>query len=393
MIKQIAILAASAICLTSAHALTIDDVLTQVKQNNSQLKAAEARLDAEQKSLKSSNNLPDPEVDGAYLFGKGPLADKWEIGVSQQIEWPGVYSARSSAADAFISALQHGYSAEQLEVLAQARSLCIDIVGYNQLLRFNQSVLDNLNRLYLTYNKALEHGEVSIIDVNKLKIERLLMQQKIDETTSLRTAAVAQLQGINGGVEISGAETLSAYATLPLLSLEQHLAQARTASPLLAKQNALATAQSKSVTAAARASLPSLSLGYRHVSEMGDHFNGIAMGVSLPVFSNRGKKSAARANAFAAEMDASLTQNTIESNIISCHRRALALKNQIGVYNSALTSTDNIAVLNKALNGGEMSLLTYLQELRYFVEAQAVMLTIENDYNKTLAQLWQYTMP
>ena len=392
MIKHIAILAA-ALVLSSAQAITIDDVLTQVKQNNTQLKAAGARLDADQKSLKSSNNLPDPEVGGAYLFGKGPLDDKWEIGISQQVEWPGVYSARSNAADAFINALQHGYSAEQLEVLNQARSLCIDIVGYNNLIQFNQGVLDNLNRLFDTYNKALAHGEVSIIDVNKLKIERLLMQQKIDEATSLRTAAVEQLKGINGGIDIAGAESLSTYAPLPLLSLEQHLTQARSSSPLLAKQNALVTAQSKNATATARQSLPSLSLGYRHVCEMGDHFNGISMGVSLPVFSNRGKKSAARASVFAAEMDASFTQNTIESNIITCHQRATALKNQIGVYDNALTSTDNIAVLNKALNGGEMSLLNYLQELRYFVEAQAVMLSLQNDYNKTLAQLWQYTMP
>ena len=392
MIKHIAILAA-ALVLSSAQAITIDDVLTQVKQNNTQLKAAGARLDADQKSLKSSNNLPDPEVGGAYLFGKGPLDDKWEIGISQQVEWPGVYSARSNAADALISALQHGYSAEQLEVLNQARSLCIDIVGYNNLIQFNQGVLNNLNRLFDTYNKALAHGEVSIIDVNKLKIERLLMQQKIDEATSLRTAAVEQLKGINGGIDIAGAESLSTYAPLPLLSLEQHLTQARSSSPLLAKQNALVAAQSKNATATARQSLPSLSLGYRHVCEMGDHFNGISMGVSLPVFSNRGKKSAARASVFAAEMDASFTQNTIESNIITCHQRATALKNQIGVYDNALTSTDNIAVLNKALNGGEMSLLNYLQELRYFVEAQAVMLSLQNDYNKTLAQLWQYTMP
>ena len=392
MIKHIAILAA-ALVLSSAQAITIDDVLTQVKQNNTQLKAAGARLDADQKSLKSSNNLPDPEVGGAYLFGKGPLDDKWEIGISQQVEWPGVYSARSNAADALISALQHGYSAEQLEVLNQARSPCIDIVGYNNLIQFNPGVLDNLNRLFDTYNKALAHGEVSIIDVNKLKIERLLMQQKIDEATSLRTAAVEQLKGINGGIDIAGAESINTYAPLPLLSLEQHLTQARSSSPLLAKQNALVTAQSKNATATARQSLPSLSLGYRHVCEMGDHFNGISMGVSLPVFSNRGKKSAARASVFAAEMDASFTQNTIESNIITCHQRATALKNQIGVYDNALTSTDNIAVLNKALNGGEMSLLNYLQELRYFVEAQAVMLSLQNDYNKTLAQLWQYTMP
>ena len=349
MIKHIAILAA-ALVLSSAQAITIDDVLTQVKQNNTQLKAAGARLDADQKSLKSSNNLPDPEVGGAYLFGKGPLDDKWEIGISQQVEWPGVYSARSNAADAFINALQHGYSAEQLEVLNQARSLCIDIVGYNNLIQFNQGVLDNLNRLFNTYNKALAHGEVSIIDVNKLKIERLLMQQKIDEATSLRTAAVEQLKGINGGIDIAGAESLSTYAPLPLLPLEQHLTQARSSSPLLAKQNALVAAQSKNATATARQSLPSLSLGYRHVCEMGDHFNGISMGVSLPVFSNRGKKSAARASVFAAEMDASFTKNALESNIATCHQRATALKNQIGVYDNALSSTDNIAVLNKALN-------------------------------------------
>ena len=49
-------------------------------------------------------------------------------------------------------------------------------------------------------------------------------------------------------------------------------------------------------------------------------------------------------------------------------------------------------ILNKALAGGQISLLTYLQEVRYFVEARAVMLEMESEYNQVLVNLNKYKM-
>ncbi|MGN0214862.1 MAG: TolC family protein [Muribaculaceae bacterium] len=386
------IIAALAASLSiNVQAITVDEVLNQIKSNNLQLKAASAQAAAETGMIKSSNNLDNPEVDGSYLFGKGPLADKWEVGISQQVEWPGVYKARADVNKSLCQAVAHGYSQQQLAVINEAYSLCLDIIGLNRQTDFCKSVQNNLNQLFDTYNKALQHGEVSIIDVNKLKIERVLVQQKIDEAVSLRSVAVKQLEGLNAGLSISGIEELNSYPAQPLLSLQTYIDVARNADPSLAEKNALLTANAKELNVAKAQSLPSFSLGYRHVNEMGDHFNGITMGVSLPVFANRGKKSAAKAQAFATEMAISEVDNALSSDIEANYRRANSLKAQIDVYESALNSVDNITVLDKALAGGQMSLLTYLQELRYFVEARGVLLDLERDFNKTLAELNKYS--
>ena len=53
------------------EANNIDYVLQQIKLNNTQLKALNAEIEAQTADIKSSNNLSDPTIDGAYLFGVG----------------------------------------------------------------------------------------------------------------------------------------------------------------------------------------------------------------------------------------------------------------------------------------------------------------------------------
>ena len=49
-------------------------------------------------------------------------------------------------------------------------------------------------------------------------------------------------------------------------------------------------------------------------------------------------------------------------------------------------------MLEKALSGGQISLLNYLLELRYFLEAQQTLLDLEFEYNSILAKLNKYSL-
>ena len=47
----------------------------------------------------------------------------------------------------------------------------------------------------------------------------------------------------------------------------------------------------------------------------------------------------------------------------------------------------NAALLKKALAGGQINLITYIQETNYFLEARAELLDLEYRYAKALATL------
>lgn len=386
------IIAATLAMANAANAITIEDVIANVKQNNKELKYTTAQIDAQASEIKTNNNLSNPVVEGGYLFGKGPAENKWEVGVSQEFEWPGLYSSRGAANKARVEAMKLGYSVKQLQLLTEAYGVCLDIISLNRQIEYEKNIQSNIDALYEKNMKAFEHGEVSVIGINKLKVERIGLQQKIDDCVLRRDALVKQLEGYNANMPLAGVESLNEYPAQQLVSLDEYLAEAKESAPEVMQYRADMAADEKDVKVAKMQGLPKFSLGYKHANEEGNSFNGATVGVSLPIFENRGKKKAAKAKAISSQLAYDNAVLALTNEVTTNYNKATTLGKQLAGYSEALDGVNNVEILNKALAGGQISLLTYLQEVRYFVEARAVMLEMESEYNQVLVNLNKYKM-
>ena len=373
------------------EANNIDYVLQQIKLNNTQLKALNAEIEAQTADIKSSNNLSDPTIDGAYLFGVGSIGDKWELGVSQEFDWPGIYSARGKVNKARIEALAQSYAQKQIEILSEARNICLEIICLNRRIKFENNILANLDSLYDKSLKGLEYGEISILDTNKLKIERLGVTQSIAGNKALLQAKIKQLEGLNGNIPLNDVASLSDYPEQQLYSLDEYLSQMKASDPQLRQISSEIEASNKQVSVTRMQNLPKFSLGYRHVNEIGDHFNGVGVGLSIPVFENRGKNKAAKAQAIASQLSFDDVISTRTAEITASHQKAVAVRQQLDGYRDALLKCNNIEILDKALYGGQISLINYLLELRYFIEAQNALIDLEFEYNTLITDLNKYS--
>ena len=373
------------------EANNIDYVLQQIKLNNTQLKALNAEIEAQTADIKSSNNLSDPTIDGAYLFGVGSIGDKWELGVSQEFDWPGIYSARGKVNKARIEALAQSYAQKQIQIFSEARNICLEIICLNRRIKFENNILANLDSLYDKSLKGLEYGEISILDTNKLKIERLGVTQSIAGNKALLQAKIKQLEGLNGNIPLNDVASLSDYPEQQLHSLDEYLSQMKASDPQLRQISSEIEASNKQVSVTRMQNLPKFSLGYRHVNEIGDHFNGVGVGLSIPVFENRGKNKAAKAQAIASQLSFDDVISTRTAEITASHQKAVAVRQQLDGYRDALLKCNNIEILDKALYGGQISLINYLLELRYFIEAQNALIDIEFEYNTLITDLNKYT--
>ena len=369
----------------------IDYVLQQIKLNNTQLKALNAEIEAQTADIKSSNNLSDPTIDGAYLFGVGSIGDKWELGVSQEFDWPGIYSARGKVNKARIEALAQSYAQKQIQIFSEARNICLEIICLNRRIKFENNILANLDSLYDKSLKGLEYGEISILDTNKLKIERLGVTQSILGNKALLQTKIKQLEGLNGNIPLNDVASLSDYPEQQLHSLDEYLSQMKASDPQLRQISSEIEASNKQVSVTRMQNLPKFSLGYRHVNEIGDHFNGVGVGLSIPVFENRGKNKAAKAQAIASQLSFDDVISTRTAEITASHQKAVAVRQQLDGYRDALLKCNNIEILDKALYGGQISLINYLLELRYFIEAQNALIDIEFEYNTLITDLNKYT--
>ena len=392
MKRQILSIAIALMALApNIEANNIDYVLQQIKLNNTQLKALNAEIEAQTADIKSSNNLSDPTIDGAYLFGVGSIGDKWELGVSQEFDWPGIYSARGKVNKARIEALAQSYAQKQIQIFSEARNICLEIICLNRRIKFENNILANLDSLYDKSLKGLEYGEISILDTNKLKIERLGVTQSIAGNKALLQAKIKQLEGLNGNIPLNDVASLSDYPEQQLHSLDEYLSQMKASDPQLRQISSEIEASIKQASVTRMQNLPKFSLGYRHVNEIGDHFNGVGVGLSIPVFENRGKNKAAKAQAIASQLSFDDVISTRTAEITASHQKAVAVRQQLDGYRDALLKCNNIEILDKALYGGQISLINYLLELRYFIEAQNALIDIEFEYNTLITDLNKYT--
>lgn len=373
------------------EANNIDYVLQQIKLNNTQLKALNAEIEAQTADIKSSNNLSDPTIDGAYLFGVGSIGDKWELGVSQEFDWPGIYSARGKVNKARIEALAQSYAQKQIQIFSEACNICLEIICLNRRIKFENNILANLDSLYDKSLKGLEYGEISILDTNKLKIERLGVTQSIASNKALLQAKIKQLEGLNGNMPLNDVASLCDYPEQQLHSLDEYLNQMKASDPQLCQISSEIEASKKQVSVTRMQNLPKFSLEYRHVNEIGDHFNGVGVGLSIPVFENRGKNKAAKAQAIASQLSFDDVISTRTAEITASHQKAVAVRQQLDGYRDALLKCNNIEILDKALYGGQISLINYLLELRYFIEAQNALIDLEFEYNTLITDLNKYT--
>ena len=383
---------ACAASLSVAAQGSISDVVASVEQNNARLKAARARVSSDSIALRASNNLEDPRVAFEYNFGSKNVGDKWAIGVSQGFEWPSIYSERNRANNHRIDALSAAERAERADVILNTRLLCLDLIYTNRQIEAQDLILKNVDELYNLYNKAFEHGEASIIDINKIKIERIAAVQALDELKSKRNSLKEQLAGLNGNKSIDGVnlDLLDDYPADELAAIDVYRNQYATNNPQAEYFRHIDNSTRSDVKVARMGWLPKLELGYQYTNELGDGFNGVTVGASIPLFSNKRKVAAAKAEAITNELNRNSYRNDVEAQLKADYAQAVALKSQIAQYGDVIADDNNFTVLRKALDGGQITLLNYLLELRYFLDAKNKYLDLEHSYHATIASLSRY---
>ena len=138
--------------------------------------------------------------------------------------------------------------------------------------------------------------------------------------------------------------------------------------------------------------IPKFAVGYKYSNEIGDGFNGITIGASIPLFSNRKKTKAAKAQEIASAYTSQSIENTSVTNIKTKFAKAVSLKEQIETYRTAFNFADNQDLLTKALESRQISLLDYIQELVYFLNMENKILDIEHEYYTTMADLNKFSI-
>lgn len=383
--KKIIVIASMAFAAFTAGATCpMDSLAAAIADANPSFKARCAELKAGSAAAQADGMLPGVEVDGEHLWGRGG-DNRWGFGISQSFDWPGVYAAKRRARRAGDNAFSQLAASERVELTLEAKLALIDLVAARRNTAVIAEIYKNVTELTAFTQKALDHGQATILDLRKLQIEGLDMALRLEQAGQAQSEAVARLRamGYDGDVP----EDMD----YPEASADYAAAESRwMSSPAVRASQSGAEAAAERASAAARSSLPGFSLGYRHQFEGGNHFNGVSVGIALPSWGVSRAKAAAKAEAEAARLQAEWQVAQTVAAFDDARRRLEGLSGRMKAYDEALSDADYVVLLRKSLDGGQISTLTYIQEINFFLEARLSRENTARDYHAALAVINKY---
>ena len=190
------------------QAQNIDHVLQSIEQNNKELQSAMQLTKAQKMENRTANNLSDPTVSYSsfYKNGAGP-GHGTEFVASQGFDFPTQYITRNRQADLANEALDKQQQAVRRDILLKAKILCLDLILLNQEKALMNIRKQNADELEALYGKRLEAGDANILEVNKIKMERMNVQTEVAQNHASHRNALQSLLAMNGNLPLEFAET------------------------------------------------------------------------------------------------------------------------------------------------------------------------------------------
>jgi outer membrane protein, heavy metal efflux system len=370
----------------------IDQLLKEIERNNKSIIAEKQNFEAQKLSFKTGLTPDNPKAEIDYMMGRPEGAgNQRDIAVTQGLDFPTSYGKRKSLSNEQIQNISNQMNAFRQEILLEAKLLCIQLVyrtKYGEQLKLR---LDNANKLLTATNQQIERGETSILNVNKVKLLQLEIKNQNDLNASEIRTIQHKLDELNGGTPLNTSGiTLSPEITLQPFEEIDSLIESNDPVVKSIKQEREIAAKQVSLTKSL--TLPKLEGGYHQQAILGQTYEGFHFGMTIPLWENKNKVKAQQARLAFSELaiQEHRTQHYFENKQL--YEQYLHWRNTYTEYQSILTSANNEELLSKALEHGEINLIEYLMETRYFYDAINRSLEAEKELQSSIARLLKFQL-
>lgn len=392
MIRQILFLAGLFLCMPQGgKSQPIDELLQQIERNNKSLQALRQENEAARQEIRSQNNLEDPSVEYSPFYTKGTDGmSSSELVVSQGFDFPTRYAARRKSGRLQSEYLDRQYLVARRDLLLGARLQCLDLIRLNRTRELLEARLRNAGELLALFEKRLEEGDASILEVNKIRMERMNATTELAQNESARQQVLAALQAMNGDQAVAFGVT--EYPEAPAVGEYDRLRDELLAAELEVQASESAVrAAGQEVRLNRQNWLPSLEVGYRRNTALDEASNGFLIGASFPIFSNRHKSRMTRARYSAAQLRSEEVRLQADARIRAQYDELGRLQETMQTYDTALMHT-TLEMLRRAVEDGQLSVIEYYTEADGIYRNLQTLEELENRYHALLAELFRNSL-
>lgn len=370
----------------------VDSMLVRIQSTNMEIGSNTKYWDAKGLEYKTGLTPMNPFIEYDYLFGSpAGLGNQQEINIIQQVDFPTVYSRKRELSNKLISQAQMQKNVFRQDLLLETKLLLYDLIYLNnkelQLLERQQKSAQFLQE----YEQKLQQGDANILDVNKIKLQNLSIKNDLVLLQNEKETLQTKLAEMNGGVWVEFNDTI--YPTIPLIpDFETLDSLIESNDPLIAIYEQEKLIQQQQVNVQKSLNLPKLEAGYHGQTILNTRLQGIHAGITVPLWENKNKVKAAEANVDFATTN--IQRHRLEHRLEN--RRLYDLldvrQNAMEEYEALISTMGNTALLDKALQLGEITIIQYFLEQSYFYTAYDKNEQLKREYHKAVAELYKYTL-
>ncbi len=383
------LLSASCGSLRAQSMESIDSVLAAVERNNLELRALQQNNEASRLEIQSQNNLQqDISVSYSPFFTRGyDGVSSSELVVSMGFDFPSQYVSRGKSGKLQTQALDMQYALQRRDILLQAQLLCLDLVRINQEKELLDTRMANADELLALMEKRFAEGGANIIEVNKVKMERMNVRTLAAQNEAARQNALQSLRAMNGNIPV---ELLAAEypAASDIVDYDEFYAEVMATDAGILSAEASVDAAAQEIKVNRQNWLPKFEVGYRRNTAMTEASHGFLVGASLPIFSSRNKTKIAEARHTAAQSELENARLQAETQLQSRYNELQQIRSAVQTYDVPLMHS-TLDALKSAVLAGQMSVIDYYVEADNVYGNLSTYLSLENQYRKLLAEAYR----
>lgn len=371
---------------------SIDDILAEISKNNKTIQATAQFYDAKNLQYKTGLTPDNPTVEYDFLAGSPVNAGKQhDLTISQQFDFPTTYIRKKQLAKIQTAQSEFLLSATRQDILLEAKKVCIGLVYLNKLRQQLMQLKQNTEKILTDFQTKLEKGDGNILDVNKARLQLIEIRKQSQQNISDITQHNQKLMALNGGNQITFADTT--YQIPPSFptfeELEHEYENADPLRKILEQEKAITQKQlelSKAMW------LPKMELGYHYQGILGQTYNGIHTGISIPIWENKNTVKLQQSRLLHNELEIEDHRTAHFYTIKSLYEKYINLKISLSEYQTIFNTLNSTPLLNKALALGEINTITYFAEINFYNTAHYNYFQTEKEYYEVIAELYKYQL-
>ncbi len=375
-----------------AQRSSVDSVLAQIARNNRSLATVRQAAEARKLESRIGQYPANPFVEYDYLPGRPEGAGtQQEFAITQSFDFPSVYGYRKQVIRRQALQADLETQAERQNLLLEARLHCLDLIYHNKRGRWLAQRLAETEALLAAYGQRLAQADISVLDVNKARLQLVSLQQDVRRNESESVLLAQKLTELNGGQVLSLSDTLypSVPDIPPFAALDSIVEAQDPALKAIRHQLQISKGQ---VSLNRALSLPRPEVGYHYQSILGQRYQGIHAGITIPLFEHKNTVAAARARVVFAGRQ--LEEHRLEHyhQLLALYTQYQQLATGLSEYRQLLDALDSKPLLDKSLRLGQITTIEYFSELALLYASWEKYQGLEREYHLVAARLLKYQL-